>query len=437
MDATEKRIVEIIESRRDEILAFANDIYDHAELGYKEFRTAEKFREKLAPVTDRLEEELAITGIKAHINEDKRENFSLALLGELDALRIPGHPHYNADSQGAHCCGHHAQLTGVVGASMALCAPEIREKLDGQLIFFAVPAEEYGEVEFKKTLMDAGRIQYGGGKCELLRIGAFDDIDSCVAHHTSPTGTGFGNGTGNGFVSKVIRIKGRASHAAAAPDKGVNALSAASIGLSALAYNRETFRDEDCVRVHPIMTKGGDLVNVVPDEAILETLVRGKTLEAFADASEKTDRSFKAGAMAMGAGYSIETMPGYLPQLAQEYPEEIVELIEELTGKSLCRHDLTSHSGGSTDVGDVQHLMPVYSFTTGGVTGGLHQTDFTVVDEDEAYMLTAKIFALTAYRLLRDGASLAKKLKAGYTPRFTSREEYVAFMDAFNRTEER
>lgn len=436
MDATEKRIVEIIESRRDEILAFANDIYDHAELGYKEFRTAEKFREKLAPVTDRLEEELAITGIKAHINEDKKDNFSLALLGELDALRIPGHPHYNADSQGAHCCGHHAQLTGVVGASMALCAPEIREKLDGQLIFFAVPAEEYGEVEFKKTLMDAGKIQYGGGKCELLRIGAFDDIDSCVAHHTSPTGTGFGNGTGNGFVSKVIRIKGRASHAAAAPDKGVNALSAASIGLSALAYNRETFRDEDCVRVHPIMTKGGDLVNVVPDEAILETLVRGKTLEAFADASEKTDRSFKAGAMAMGAGYSIETMPGYLPQLAQEYPEEIVELIEELTGKSLCRHDLTSHSGGSTDVGDVQHLMPVYSFTTGGVTGGLHQTDFTVVDEDEAYMLTAKIFALTAYRLLRDGASLAKKLKAGYTPRFTSREEYVSFMDAFNRTEE-
>ncbi len=95
--------------------------------------------------------------------------------------------------------------------------------------------------------------------------------------------------------------------------KGVNALSAASLGLQALALNRETFRDEDCVRVHPILTKGGDLVNVVPNEAVLETLVRGKTLEAFADASVKTDRSFKAGALAMGAGYRIETMPGYLP----------------------------------------------------------------------------------------------------------------------------
>lgn len=60
--------------------------------------------------------------------------------------------------------------------------------------------------------------------------------------------------------------------------KGVNALSAASLGLQALALNRETFRDEDCVRVHPILTKGGDLVNVVPNEAVLETLVRGKTL---------------------------------------------------------------------------------------------------------------------------------------------------------------
>lgn len=95
----------------------------------------------------------------------------------------------------------------------------------------------------------------------------------------------------------------------------MNALSAASLGLQALALNRETFRDEDCVRVHPIMTKGGDLVNVVPEEAVIDTLVRGKTLEAFADAAEKTDRSFQAGAQAMGAGIAIETMPGYLPAI--------------------------------------------------------------------------------------------------------------------------
>lgn len=304
MDAVEKKIVSLIDKNREFILDFAEDIYNHAELGYKEFRTSEKFKEVMRKYFDEIQDNLAITGVKAYLNQEKKDNFSLALLGELDALRIPDHAHVNPETQAAHCCGHHAQLAGVIGAALALSDKEIADKLDGQVIFFAVPAEEYGEVEFKNTLIEQGKIQYGGGKCELLRIGAFDDIDACLAHHISTDGIDLGCGSNNGFVSKVIRIKGKAAHAAARPDKGVNALSAASLGLQALALNRETFRDEDSVRVHPILTKGGNLVNVVPDEAVIETLVRGKTLEAFADAAEKTDRSFKAGAYALGAGYA-------------------------------------------------------------------------------------------------------------------------------------
>ena len=94
------------------------------------------------------------------------------------------------------------------------------------------------------------------------------------------------------FVSKVIRYKGVAAHAAGAPYKGINALNAASLGLSALAYQRETFKDEDHVRVHPIITKGGNLVNVVPDEVVIETLVRASNKDAIADAAFKTDRAF-------------------------------------------------------------------------------------------------------------------------------------------------
>ena len=235
----------------------------------------------------------------------------------------------------------------------------------------------------------------------------------------------------------MIRIKGKAAHAAGCPEKGVNALSAASLGLQALALNRETFRDEDCVRVHPILTKGGDLVNVVPDEAVLETLVRGKTLEAFADASVKTDRSFKAGALAMGAGYRIETMPGYLPSLWQPAPEEMADAVKALAGeKTVYEVRPEEHSGGSTDVGDVQHLLPVITFNTGGAVGGLHQVDFDIVDEEEAYVLTAKIFALSAYRMLKDGAEVTKRTKQEYHPRFADKQEYIAFMDSFNKVEE-
>lgn len=266
MNSIEQKIVQLIDENRNTILEFGRDIYNHAELGYKEFRTSEKFVSFMEGLNLPVEKNLAITGAKAYLNKEKASNLSLALIGELDALCIPQHAHVNPETQAAHCCGHHAQLTGLIGAALALTDPEISSALDGQVIFFAVPAEEYGEVEFKNKLVEEGKIQYGGGKCELLRIGAFDDVDLCLAHHSINEGISFGSGSNNGFVSKVIKIKGKASHAAGSPEKGVNALSAASLGLQALGLNRETFRDEDCVRVHPIMTKGGDLVNVIPDQ---------------------------------------------------------------------------------------------------------------------------------------------------------------------------
>ena len=78
----------------------------------------------------------------------------------------------------------------------------------------------------------------------------------------------------------------------------------------------------------------------------------------------------------------------------------------------------------------------MYTFRTGGMVGGTHQSDFDIVDEDEAYVLTAKIFAISAYRMLKDDAKLAKSLKAEYKPRFANKEEYIDFMNKFNGVEE-
>ncbi|MCH5273104.1 MAG: amidohydrolase [Lachnospiraceae bacterium] len=445
MDAVEKRIIENIDAHKDEIIAFARDIYTHAELGYKEFNTAGKFADYMKKLGLNVQEKLAITGVKAYLNEEKKENVSLALIGELDALRIPNHKYANPETQAAHCCGHHSQLTGILGAAIALSDPEVAKELDGQVVFFAVPAEEYGEIEFKNQLKEEGKIKYGGGKCELIRIGAFDDIDLNIAHHTAMGDKisfreGSGSG-GNGFVSKTIRYKGKAAHAAAAPHLGVNALNAASIGLTALAYQRETFQDPDHVRVHPIITKGGDLVNVVPEEVVLETLVRASNFEAILDAAAKTDRAFFAGGAAVGATVEIETMPGYLPSLLSEKTNpELLEAAKiaadgtyevEIIGDNPKRV-----SGGSTDVGDVQHIQPVLCFNTGGAAGGAHSSDFDITDEELAYIVTAKIFALGAYRLLKDGARAAKKEVEEYKPVFT-KEAYIEFMDSLIKTEVR
>lgn len=115
-------------SDRDEIIEFARDIYDHGELGYKEFNTAEKFIKKMKELGLRTETGLAITGTKAYLNEEKKDTASLALLGELDALRIPEHAHANPETDAAHCCGHHAQMAGIFGAALALTVPEIAGK---------------------------------------------------------------------------------------------------------------------------------------------------------------------------------------------------------------------------------------------------------------------------------------------------------------------
>ena len=83
---------------------------------------------------------------------------------------------------------------------------------------------------------------------------------------------------------------GKAAHAAAAPHEGVNALSAATLGMTALGLVRETFRDSDSVRIHTNVTRGGDVVNVVPDHVVIDGMVRASNLAALEDAGKKFDR---------------------------------------------------------------------------------------------------------------------------------------------------
>ena len=119
-----------------------------------------------------------------------------------------------------------------------------------------------------------------------------------------------------GFVAKTVHFRGRAAHAGGAPWDGINALNAAMAAMVCINAMRETFRDSDRIRVHPIITKGGDLVNIVPADVTMETYVRGATPEAVADASGKVDRAIRGAAYAVGAEVEIRDVGGYAP-LAQ------------------------------------------------------------------------------------------------------------------------
>src|SRR5438270_865088 len=172
------------------------------------------------------------------------------------------------------------------------------------------------ELEERIALRDAGKLEFLGGKAEMVRLGAFDDVDVAMMVHTTSRpedGDMAVGGTNNGMVAKFVRFVGHTSHAGGAPDQGINALSAARVALAGIDAIRETFRDDDHIRVHPIVTRGGDVVNAIPADVRLAMFCRGATVEAIEVAHRKVDRALKAGALAVGGSVEMTTLPGYLP----------------------------------------------------------------------------------------------------------------------------
>ncbi|HCC00581.1 MAG TPA: amidohydrolase, partial [Ruminococcaceae bacterium] len=359
MDTIQKLIIGQIEAHIEKIVSFAEDIYYHGETGYREVRTAGKVADFFRSLQLPVEEQLAVTGVKATLN--RNAPYTAALIGELDGVLSPQHPDVNPSNGIAHACGHHIQLAALAGAALALSSPEVAKTLGANLLFFAVPAEEQVHADVREELLAQNRIRYATGKGELVRLGQFDTVDAVIVHHVhyAPIEADIliGNNPTNGYVSKRIQIKGKASHAAAAPEKGINALNAASLGLSAVAYQRETFRDEDRVRIHAVIEKGGVAVNVVPEDVVIEAMVRGRTMQAIKDASQKVDRAFKGSAYALGAKAEIRDMAGYLPVVAQAPQRPLCEAAEALGNR--FEKAPTGHNPLSTDVGDLSQMMPV------------------------------------------------------------------------------
>ena len=434
-DDVKRSVCEAIDRRAEKITAVGETIRRNPELGFKEFRTARLVEETMREIGLSPRGGLGVTGVRAE-QRGAKDGPTFALLGELDGLVVAGHPLADKESGAAHACGHNAQVAGLLGAAMGLMAAKAFDHLAGRVVFFAVPAEEYGDVEWRVGQARAGRLEFLGGKPELLRLGHFDDVDLAMMIHTTSqpemkrAGVAASN---NGCIVKTVRYLGRAAHAGGAPQNGINALYAAQIGLAAINAIRETFRDEDSIRVHPIITHGGSQVNVIPAEVRIETYVRGKTVEAILDANRRVDRALRAGALALGAQAEIETLPGYLPLFNHAgMARHFVANAHALLGADQVTE--AGHRSGSTDMGDVSHVMPTLHPYMGGATGSGHGADYAIADQRLAYVEPAKQLALMAVDLLWGEAAAAREILAGWKPRMT-KEEYLAFQRGVARTE--
>lgn len=422
------KLWEAVDGKREEIIAFGEALYKHPETGFKELETARLVAEEWKKVGVTAAALDDIPGIKVTVDTG-RNGPGVAVLGELDAVICKEHPHCARDTGAVHACGHNVQVAAMLGAAMGLLNSGIVEELSGKIHFIAVPAEEYIEVAYRTELREKGIIRYLGGKPELLHRGVFDDVDLCMMIHVNPYTSKLSiESTANGCLVKKIKYMGKASHAGMAPHEGVNALYAANLGMMAINCLRETFREEDYIRVHPIVTKGGDIVNAIPEDVRMETFVRGKSMDAILSAARKVDRALVGGAIAMGAEVEIENTPGYFPLRVDSKLTSIAGgMARELTGERDT--PVIGHSAGSTDLGDISTLMPVIEIAVGGIEGGLHSADYRNSDHDVSYILGAKILAGLAFELLRNNAAAALEVLKDYSPAFRSKQEYMDYVD--------
>lgn len=424
-----------IERNEDKLISIAKEILKNPEPGFKEFKTAEIVSREFEAFQMPHEKGLAITGLKSSLDTGT-PGPNIAVIGELDSLKVLGHPYEDKETTAAHACGHHCQIAMMLGVAVGLKATGVLDELTGRITFMAVPAEEYIEVEYRDGLRRSGEIEFLGGKPEFVRLGHFDDVDMAMMTHTSVPSNNckisFG-GTNNGLVAKSIKFSGVASHAGGAPHMGVNALNAAMVAMSAIHAQRETYRDQDTIRIHPIITKGGVAVSSVPADVRMETYVRGASIEAFLSASEKVDRALRAGAMAVGGSVDITTLPGYLPIQSNETFLDLYQgNAAELVGfENLGR---LTHRTGSTDMGDISQLMPVIHPYVEAASGNGHGIDYVIEDYQLAVLTGAKAMAMTVVDLLTEGASNASKIVSENEPPLT-KFSYLSLLRSMTKEE--
>ncbi|MDW7657334.1 MAG: peptidase dimerization domain-containing protein, partial [Bacillota bacterium] len=274
-------------------------------------------------------------------------------------------------------------------------------------------------------------IRYYGGKVEFMHRGYMDGVDLAFMIHTTCDDDAdfLCNSGGNGCVAKRVIYQGVAAHAGGSPHLGVNALYAAQAGMQAVNSLRETFKDEDHIRVHPIMTAGGTSVNIIPAEVRLESYVRGATMESICQANFKVNRALAAGAAAMGATVRIVDRPGYAPLNNDENLMAVARIcMEALAGPE--RVNFKAHwSTGCTDMGDLSCVMPVIHPYAAGATGTGHGDNYGIADAQKACVNAAKAQVLMVDELLRNDAAKARQIVENAQPLYPSIRDYLAAID--------
>ena len=279
---------ERIEEERDGLIELSHRIHANPELGYEETKASSWLAELLAGEGFAVE-----TGVcdlpTAFIARAGNGPLHLGICAEYDALPGIG-----------HACGHNIIASMAVGA--ALAAAKVADDIGLTVSVFGTPAEEVGDA---------------GGKILMLERGAFDGLHAAMMVHPAPFDV---------VIPKIIAASmfevhytGKEAHAAAFPERGINAADALTIAQTSIGLLRQHILPTQ--RVHGIITKGGDAPNVIPAHTSARYIVRGQSLQEMEELRPKVLRCFEAGALATGS--TMEVVGGTKPYAEMHHDHEI------------------------------------------------------------------------------------------------------------------
>jgi amidohydrolase len=365
-------ISSVVDREAPALTKLSLDIHANPELRFEEHKAAAWISELVEARGFAVERGLGGMSTSLRARAGKKNGPRIVIIAEYDALPEIG-----------HACGHNLIAAGAVGAFLGAAA--VAEEAGGEVILLGTPAEEGG-----------------GGKIKLIEAGTFDGVDAAMMFHPFDRDILAHPALASTWL--MMKFSGTPSHAAASPQTGSSALTACMDVFRLVDGQRVHFADG--VRVHGYITNGGQAVNIIPEHAACEISVRARDMKELARVKAIVERCARAAAMASNVKMEITERRGYADMvnnmtLARAFGAHLGEL-----GRKPLETD-PRVGAGSTDMGDVSHVVPSIHPYLGIVdlgTTNIHEHAFEQATKSpramEALLTAAKAMARTAVELI-------------------------------------
>ncbi|WP_413377249.1 M20 family metallopeptidase [Alkalihalobacillus sp. 1P02AB] len=385
-----------VENNRELYIKTSQDIHANPEIGNQEVYASGKHVEILEKAG--FEVTTAVAGHETSfyaVKDSGQDGPTVAFLAEYDALPGIG-----------HACGHNIIGTTSVAAGIALA--EALPEIGGRVAVLGTPAEEGGP--------------NGSAKGSFVKHGYLKDVDVALMLH--PSGKTALTGETLAVDPLEFHFFGKPAHAAGSPEKGINALDAVIQLFNGINALRQQLPSD--VRIHGIITHGGDAPNIIPEYASARFYIRAETWSKTEEVSTKVRAIAEGAALATGATVKIERFQNEVKDfvLNSVLDQTLHEALEAL-GETV--HTEKRKSKGSTDAGNISYEVPTaHGYIKIGPDDLVgHTVEFREAAKSEqgnqALITGAKSLASTGYRLLTD-SELLHRVKKEYDRALTAKE---------------